>query len=107
MLKGVQALGSECHSSTAGQGGDQAPDPGGQGAAGLAARCQVFAKHIANQQLTNEFPVELGIESLIPGVEYRLQHVLEPDHGVVKEAVKKAECKVRRYDEQLSCLRVF
>jgi hypothetical protein len=67
----------------------------------------MFAEHVSDQELTNEFPVQLCIEPFIPGIEYRLKHILKSHDGVVKEAVKEAEREVRRNDKQLSRLRVL
>lgn len=67
----------------------------------------MFAEHVSDQQFAYEFAVELRIEPFIPGIKYRLQHVLKSHDGVVKEAVKEAEGELRRNDEQLSRLRVL
>jgi hypothetical protein len=67
----------------------------------------MFAEHVTDQQLANEFPIKLRIQALIPGIEYRCKHILKSHDGIVKEAVKEAECELRRNDEQLSRLRVL
>ena len=55
----------------------------------------MFAKHVADQQLANELPIKLRIQALIPGIEYRRKHILKSHDGIVKEAVKEAERKIR------------
>jgi hypothetical protein len=103
-----ELLGSERgHSRASGQCGDQSPNSGRQGAAGVAARSEMFAEHIADQQLANELPIQLRIEAFIPRVEHRLKHILKAHDSVVKEAVKEAERKIWRNDKQLSRLCMF
>ena len=67
----------------------------------------MFAEHVSDQQFANEFPIQLGVQPFIPGIEYRLKHILKSHDGVVKEAVKEAERELRRNDKQLSRLRVL
>jgi len=67
----------------------------------------MFAEHVSDQQFAYEFAVQLRIEPFVPGVKYRLKHVLKSHDSVMKEAVKEAEGEFRRNDEQLSRLRMF
>jgi hypothetical protein len=67
----------------------------------------MFAEHVSDQQFANEFPIQLGVQPFIPGIKYRLKHILKSHDGIVKEAMKEAEREVRRNDQQLSRLCVF
>src|ERR1700750_3276079 len=67
----------------------------------------MFAKHVSDQQFADELPIQLGIQSFLPGIKYRSEHVLESHDGVVKESVKEAKRELRRDDEQLPRLGVF
>lgn len=58
----------------------------------------MFAEHVSDQQFADEFPIQLGIQAFLPGIEYCYKQVLKTHHAVVKESVKEAEGKVRRND---------